>query len=250
MMIVTVIIMMAISMMMSMMMLARMIVVMTVIVMMVMPVIVTVSMSMVVMVAMMMMVMIMVVIVTRRRSVGLERRFDHGRLQAALLEQYLDLGIGPDPQPVGEQLDRSMAVAEQPGDAGERGRIGDARLDHRLGRRHDLHQLAVIEQQRVVRRERRRFLECELDAGAFAGEHETLLGGALGEIEDQRVGDRRRVRGAGAQDLLGKRHGGIRQLRRAGRSSSAWWGGRSGSGVADAGVAAAAAAAASASRRS
>ena len=43
-----------------------------------------------------------------------------------------------------------MAVAEMPGEPRERGKIGGARLDQRLGLGHDLDQLAVVEHQRVV----------------------------------------------------------------------------------------------------
>ena len=151
------------------------------------------------------MMMIVIMIVRRRRGIRLERRLDGGDPCAALLEQGLDRGVGPHAQPVGKKLRRHMTVAERPGEPRECGRIGKARLDHRLGRGDDLDDAAIVEHKRVVGRERGRLLEGEFDAGTFAGEDEALLPATLLEIENQRLG-RRRARGAGAQDLCGERH--------------------------------------------
>src|SRR5262245_8332736 len=73
-------------------------------------------------------VMRMVVMRMAGDRIRLERRLDHDGPRAALAEQGLDLRVALDAQPVGEELHRHMPVAEQPRDAREYGRIGDARL--------------------------------------------------------------------------------------------------------------------------
>jgi hypothetical protein len=186
-----------------------MIMVMSVPVMVIMVVVMAVIMIMVVIMAMVMTVMmrvVMMVIMRARGGIGLERRFDLRHLGAARREQGLDLGIASDAQPVGEKLRRHVAVAERPGDARERGRIGDARLDQRFRGGDDLDQAAIVEHERIVGRKRGRLIEGEFDAGALVGEDEALLAGALLEIEDERVGGRRRARRTGTQDFCRERH--------------------------------------------
>lgn len=161
----------------------------------------------VVMVMPMIMVMPMLVIMGRRRGIRLERRLDRGGFGAALLEQGFDGRAVPDAQAIGEHLRRHVTVAEGPGEARERRRIGQARLDQRLGRGDDLHHASVIEQERIVGRQRRRLVEGEFDAGPLAGEDEALLPAALLEIENERIGGLRRPRRAGAQDFCRERHG-------------------------------------------
>src|SRR5690242_3335587 len=121
-------------------------------------------------------VMMMRMVGAGTRAVRLERRGKRRQLRGDGGKQRLDLGVAAQTQAVGEDLHRHVAVAELPGDAGERRRIGDARLDQRLRLRYDLDQAAVVEHQQIVGRERRRLGEIELDAGALAGEEEALLG--------------------------------------------------------------------------
>ena len=115
-----------------------------------------------------------------------------------------------------------MPVAEQPGGSRQHSRIGNAGLDQRFGIGHDLDQAPVIEHQRVVGRESGRLGEIEFDAGALAGEEESLLGLALIEIENEIVGGGARTRFARPQDLDGARHDDpyLTQFRRVGRTSS------------------------------
>src|SRR5215831_14376278 len=86
------------------------------------------------MIVMRMAVVCVVVMRMAGDRIRLERRLDHDGLRATLAEQGLDLRVALDAQPVGEELHRHMPVAEQPRDAREYGRIGDARLDQRFRR--------------------------------------------------------------------------------------------------------------------
>lgn len=158
------------------------------------------------MVRVIMMVMMMRMVRVRARAIGLERRGERRHLGGGTGEQCLDLGVAAQSQPVGEDLHRHMAVAELPRRPRERRRVGDARLDQRFRVGHDLDEAAVVEHQHVVGRERRRIGKVELDAGALAGEEEALLGLALREIENKRVGGAVRARLAGSQDFGGARH--------------------------------------------
>jgi hypothetical protein len=161
---------------------------------------------MVVVMIMVIMMMPMLVIMGCRRNIGLERRLDRSSFRAALLEQGFDRRTVPDAQAIGEHLHRHVTVAERPGEARERRRIGQACLDQRLRRGDNLHHAPVIEQERIVGPQRRRLLEGELDAGPLAGEDEALLPAALLEIENERIGGRRRPHRAGAQDFCRERH--------------------------------------------
>lgn len=174
----------------------------------VMQVIMVMIVAVVMVVAMIMVIMMMMpMLVGRRRNIGLERRLDRSGFRAALLEHCFDRRAVPDAQAIGEHLRRHVTVAEGPGEARERRRIGQARLDQRLGRGDDLHHASVIEQERIVGRQRRRLVEGEFDAGPLAGEDEALLPAALLEIENERIGGLRRPRRAGAQDFCRERHG-------------------------------------------
>ncbi|HEY1540903.1 MAG TPA: hypothetical protein VGG01_00710 [Xanthobacteraceae bacterium] len=142
----------------------------------------------------------------RARAIRLERRGERRQLRGGAGEQRLDLSIRAQAQPVGEDLRGHVPVTELPRDASERRRISNACLDQRFRIRHDVDQAAVIEHQRIVGGERRRLGEIELDAGAFAGEEETLLGLALVETEDERVSGTGGPRLARSQDIGGARH--------------------------------------------
>src|SRR5947209_8010419 len=91
---------------------------------------------MIVVMIMIVMVMIMMVIVTvmmimvmivsgHHRAVRLERRGERRQLGARIREQRFYVGIGAQAQAVRKDLHRHVAVAELPGDARKRGRIGN-----------------------------------------------------------------------------------------------------------------------------
>ena len=150
---------------------------------------------MIVAVMMIVIVVMVMVVIARRRGIGaalrLERRFDGDDLRAEALQQRLDRRIALEPQPALQHLHRHMTVAEMPGEPRQRRQIGGARLDQRLGLRHDLDQPAVVEHQRVVGAQPHRLGEIELDAGALDAEQEALLRLALRMGQDERVDDGR-----------------------------------------------------------
>jgi hypothetical protein len=143
------------------------------------------------MVVVMMIVTVMMLVVPCRNRVGaalgLERRFDRDQLCAQSFQQRFDRRIAFEPKPSVEHLDRHVAVAQMPGQPGERGKIGRARLDQRLGLGHHLDNGTVVQQQRIIGAQPNWLGEVEFDTGAFDAKHKALVCLALRVRQDQRV---------------------------------------------------------------
>jgi hypothetical protein len=146
-----------------------------------------------VMVMMMMIVTVMMMVVSCRNGIGaafgLERCFDRHQLCAQPFEQRFDGRVPLDPKPSLQHFHRYVPVPEMPGQPGERGKVGGARLDQRLGLGHHLDGGAVVKQQRIISAQPDRLGEVKLDAGAFDAEHKPLVRLALRVRQDQRVED-------------------------------------------------------------
>jgi hypothetical protein len=122
---------------------------------------------------------------------GLEWRFERDDAGAELFGELGKNVIAPDAQGVAEHLDRYMAVAEMPGDAGEMLRIGAADFEQRFRRSDDFDEAAVLQHQRIAAMEPRRRGQIE-DEGEPVGtgqrypptmpvaviEHDAIGGGA------------------------------------------------------------------------
>ncbi|MDB5609150.1 MAG: hypothetical protein JWP25_6050 [Bradyrhizobium sp.] len=81
---------------------------------------------------------------------GIERRFDLDDASAQPLHHRLDDVIAPDPQALGHDLRRQMAIAEMPGNPNKMLQVGAANFDQQLRRRDDLDQPAIVQHQRVA----------------------------------------------------------------------------------------------------
>jgi hypothetical protein len=144
---------------------------------------------------MVMAVVLAVSMVMRRlcQIIRLERRHQLCALQPMLRHQRLDLRPFLQPDPVGEDLHRDVAVAERHekarGGAEILGEIPGAQLDHSLDVGHDFREAAVIEHQQVVSMQVRRLGKIELDAGALAAEYEALLPAPVVEFQQQCISD-------------------------------------------------------------
>lgn len=99
-----------------------------------------------------------------------------------------------------------MTVAEMPGQPRERGDIGGARLDQRLGCRDDLDQRAILEQQEIVGAQPHDAMQLDFDRIAFDARNGHMTGAALGIIEDHGVSHRPVVAMLGGDDAGGARH--------------------------------------------
>jgi hypothetical protein len=83
-----------------------------------------------------------------------------------------------------------MAVAEMPGDAGQRQRVSRTDLRQRLGRRNHFNDAPVLESQTIAAAQHRRFREVEQEFEAADPGHGEAPAIAFVEIEHDRV-DRR-----------------------------------------------------------
>jgi hypothetical protein len=161
--------------------------------------------------AMRVIVVMPVMVVVMHRRIGaafrLKRCFDQRRLCAERGEQGLDRVIAPRADTVGQQLHRHMAVTKMPGQPRQRGDIGGARLDQRLGRRHDFDQCTILKHQEVVGAQPHGAMQIDLHRAAFDARNGHMTGAALGVIEDHGVGHRPVVAKLGGDDAGCARHG-------------------------------------------
>jgi hypothetical protein len=81
---------------------------------------------------------------------GIERRRDLDDARAQSLHHGFDDMVAADPQRLGHDLRRQMAVTEMPGEPHQMMRIGAANFQQRLGRGDHFNQPAIIEHQRIA----------------------------------------------------------------------------------------------------
>ena len=135
------------------------------------------------------MMMVVAVLMPVRAIVRLERRRHLDAGKSMLREERLDLGSLLQPDAVGQDLHRHVAIAECQDEARDRCEILGSHLDHGLDVGHDLGELAVVEHQEIVGAQARRRRKIELDTCALAAEHKTLLLAPIVEFQQQRIDD-------------------------------------------------------------
>jgi hypothetical protein len=97
------------------------------------------------------MMIVRVVTVSRRgigAAFGIERRLDERDFAAKAARHVLDDVIASDPQGASGQFQRQVAIAEMPGDPGERDRVLAADFGERFGRRDHFNDAPVIAKRR------------------------------------------------------------------------------------------------------
>lgn len=139
-------------------------------------------------------------------ALGIERRFDLNHPRAQALHHRLDNVIAPDPQALGRDLRRQMAVAEVPGDPDQMVRVSPTYFDQRLRRRDDFDQSVVVEHQGVAAAQRDRVFQIQQELKSARTRHRHPPPVPIVEIEHDGVG--RRLRPVIlAEDLRGADHG-------------------------------------------
>ena len=92
-----------------------------------------------------------------------------------------------------------------PGEPRKRGKVGGARLDQRFCGGDDFDQRTIVKQQQIVGAQSRRLMQIDVDRRALdAGD--TRLAAALGELENDGVGDRPLMAVRCVDDANGARH--------------------------------------------
>jgi hypothetical protein len=144
-------------------------------------------------------VVIVIAVIRVAMGVGaafrLERLLDvaHGRAETA--DHLLDDVIAANEQAVGRDCRRQVAVADMPGDARQRDRVGGNDLGERLGRGPYRHNATVLEKECVAVVQDGRLLQVEEELGAvFAAQRDTP---AMAEIMVEENGIIRRPRERG-----------------------------------------------------
>jgi len=125
-------------------------------------------------------------------------------------EQCLDRRIAPQPQPVRQDLNRHVTVAEMPRQSRKRFETSGPRLDQGLGLGDHLDEAAALEHQEVSHAQRHWRGQIELVVGAADAHHKTALRPARLEGQDSRVDDAAAIGKFGGKDTGDAGHGRFR----------------------------------------
>lgn len=185
-----------------------------VVVMMVTVIVMIVAVIMIVAMRMTVIVMVMPVLVALHLTVAVGAAFRHeggldeADLGGAELLHHLDQHIVvADAQHVGADLGRGVAIAEVPGHAGERERIGEAEFDQPLGLRLDRDDEAVVEPVAVAVPDRGNLGEVDQEFEAVPALHRHAAAAAVLEVEFDAVDDLIGGEAAGESGGGGAHHG-------------------------------------------
>ena len=156
------------------------------------------------------MIMTMRMIVPRccdvRAAFRIERRLDGDDPGAETPKQRRDRRIAPHAQPIGEELDRHVTVAEVPGEPCQCREILSAHLDQRFRLGDHLDQVAVVEHEQVAHAQPVGFAEIELAARSLDPGHRAARGAAPVQVENDRVDDTA-LAGSGGNHFGNTTHG-------------------------------------------
>jgi hypothetical protein len=136
---------------------------------------------------------------------GIERRFERDHAGAETLGHRLDNGIAANSQRFPRYFGRQVTVAEMPGDASERERVGGPDLRQRFGRGDHLDHTSVLEPQPVAAAQHRRLDKIEQEFEPADAGHGDASAIALVEVEHHTI--RRSARPmAGRDDFVSAQH--------------------------------------------
>ena len=140
------------------------------------------------------MVMMIVIVAMNRRGgdIGaafrIERRFDFDDCRAKAPRHVFDHVIAPDAQAFLQEFGRQMPIAQVPGDAHERGRVGAANLRQTFGCGDDFDDAPVLQRQAVAGAQHHGFGQIEQEGEPAHAGHGDAAAIAVFIIEDDRVG--------------------------------------------------------------
>lgn len=144
--------------------------------------------------------MIVRVVTASRRGIGaafgIERRLDERDFAAKAARHVLDDVITSDPQGASGQFHRQVAIAEMPGDPGERDRVLATDFGERFWRRDHFHDAPVIEQEAVAAAQHHGLGQVEEKGEAAHARHRQAAAITIVIVEHDGIG-RRAGPGAG-----------------------------------------------------
>jgi hypothetical protein len=139
-------------------------------------------------------IMIMAIMALNRRggdigaAFGIERRLDLDDCRAKPPSHILDHMIAPDAQALLQEFGRQVAIAEVPGDAHQRGRVGATNFRETFWRGDDFDDASVLQRQAVAGAQHHRLIQVEQEDEAAHAGHGDAAAIAIFIIEDDRVG--------------------------------------------------------------
>ena len=99
-------------------------------------------------------VVAMMMAMTLRRRIGpafrFEWRFDYCHFRTERNEQGFCRSVALRADAVGQKLGLDVTVAKMPSETRERRNIDRACFNQRLGRGHDFHQIAIVENEKII----------------------------------------------------------------------------------------------------
>ena len=158
-------------------------------------------------VTVMMVVMPVVVIADMDAALRLEGALDGSRGAALPAHEFGDGRVVLDVKGVVRDLHQAVLAAEVPGEAREAQGILGLHLQQRLGRGHDLDELAVLEPQGVTVVDGGFHVEVEQDVRTALGSQRSLTAAASLVVEGDRGDDAVRLHGGSADDGSDTGHG-------------------------------------------
>jgi hypothetical protein len=158
-------------------------------------------------VTVMMVVMPVVVIADMDAALRLEGALDGSRGAALPAHEFGDGRVVLDVKGVVRDLHQAVLAAEMPGEAREAQGILGLHLQQRLGRGHDLDELAVLQPQGVTVVDGGFHVEVEQDVGPALGSQRSLTAAASLVVEGDRGDDAVRLHGGSADDGGDTGHG-------------------------------------------
>ena len=120
-------------------------------------------------------------------ALGIERRLERDHTGAQTLDHRLDHRIAADAESLWHYLGRQMAVAEVPGDAGQRQRVGGSDFRQRFGLGDHLNHAPVLEPQPVAAAQHCRFREVEQEFEPADAGHGDAPAITRVEVEHDRI---------------------------------------------------------------
>ena len=117
-----------------------------------------------------------------------ERRLDRHDAGAEPARHLLDHRVATDAQAPAGQLGRQVTIAQMPGDAGQRRRVGGANLGQRLRRGDHLDDAAVFQFQPIAGAQHHRFGQVEQEVEATHAGHGEAAAVAVVVIENDGIG--------------------------------------------------------------
>jgi len=136
----------------------------------------------------------------------IERGLDRCEPGAEPAQHVLDDMVAADAQPLADDLNLEVPVADMPGKPRQLARIGCHDLNERLRPAGNPHDAAAVEQEPVAVMQRRRLRQVEQEAGAALADEDDAAAVTILRVERDAIDRARVIPMAGGLDLAGALH--------------------------------------------